>query len=157
VNPTFITTGLLDALTAEARAHPRGRRNRNFHASEAEPCNRLLNAIEPGSYVRPHCHLEAHKDETIVVLRGRLGVLIFDHTGNIAQKQVLAPGSGQIGLDIPHGTLHSMLALEPGTVFFEAKAGPYTRLSGTELASFAPAEGSMESAAYCDWMRSQFG
>ena len=48
----------LDALGAEARQHARRRMNRNLHRME-EPIHRLLNAMEPDSYVAPHRHLAA--------------------------------------------------------------------------------------------------
>jgi hypothetical protein len=39
------------------------------------------------------------------------------------------------------------VALDPGTVFFEAKAGPYAPPAGGDLADWAPAEGSPEASA----------
>lgn len=50
---TLIDAALLDSVSAEARASPRKRRNRNSHADDDRPCHRLLNAVEPGSYVAP--------------------------------------------------------------------------------------------------------
>ena len=69
------TVHLGGPFTEVARGVPRLRRNANFHKSESEPANRLLNAIEPGSYIRPHRHLDPNKDETMVVLKGSLGML----------------------------------------------------------------------------------
>jgi cupin fold WbuC family metalloprotein len=153
----LIDAALLDALSRLAAAAPRLRQNHNFHSSAAEPCNRLLNAIEPGSYVRPHCHAEASKDETLVVLRGRLGVLEFDPAGRITGTAVLQAGGDRIGINVPHGTFHSLVALAPGAVFFEAKAGPYTALVPAERPDWAPEEGSADAPRYLAWMRSQFG
>lgn len=136
----LVDADLLDALSREARAHPRGRRNLNFHASADAPCQRLLNAIEPGSYVPPHRHLDPAKDESIIALRGHLGVVIFDEGGEVRETGVLAPG-GVALVNIPHGTYHTVMALEPGTVFFEAKAGPYEPLTAEERAPWAPQEG----------------
>jgi cupin fold WbuC family metalloprotein len=144
----LIDTALLDEVSAEARNSPRGRRNRNFHRDDAQPANRLLNAIEPGSYVMPHRHLDPNKDETMVVLRGRLGLVEFDDGGGVAATRVLGPGLDALGVDIPHGTWHTVFALEPGTVFFEAKAGPYLPLTRDEKPLWAPAEGTPEVAAY---------
>ena len=144
----IIDQAMLDAASAAARESPRGRRNRNFHTTDEAQCHRLLNAIEPGSYVAPHRHLDPAKDETIIVLRGRLGCVVFDEAGAIVQSWVLAPDSGRVGIDIPHGTYHTLLALEPGTVFFEAKAGPYLPLDEAELAPWAPREGEPECAGF---------
>ncbi|CAG4884886.1 Tryptophan synthase beta chain like [Georgfuchsia toluolica] len=131
---------LLDEVSAEARNNLRRRKNRNFHTGDDAPANRLLNAIEPGSYIAPHRHLDPAKDETLVVLRGRFGVVLFDDAGNVAQAQVIEAGGAACGIDIPHGTWHSVLSLAPDSVFFEAKAGPYLPFASEEKASWAPAE-----------------
>ena len=123
--PFLIDRELLDAVGSEAKGSPRRRKNHNFHAEDAAIAHRLLNAIEPGSYLMPHRHLDAHKDETIIVLRGRLGVVFFDDSGQVQQAVILAPAGAVCGVDIPHGVYHTVLALETGTVMFEAKAGPY--------------------------------
>ena len=130
----LITQADLTALSLEAAASPRRRKNRNFHASNDAPAHRLLNALEPDSYVRPHCHLDASKDETIVALKGRFGVVLFDANGTAVEHAVIAPGGDAVGINIVHGTFHSILALEAGSVFFEAKAGPYVAISPAELA-----------------------
>lgn len=44
-------------------------------------------------------------------------------------------------LEIPAGTWHTAVALEPGTVLFEIKPGPYSPLAGNDFAAWAPAEG----------------
>ena len=145
---TLIDTALLDAVSAEAKASPRRRKNRNFHSDNAQPGQRLLNAVEPGSYVAPHRHLDPLKGETMTVLRGRLGLVLFDDSGKVVASHVLGAGEAALGVDIPFGTWHSVLALEPGTVFLEAKAGPYLLLSNEERAAWAPAEDDAEAPAY---------
>jgi cupin fold WbuC family metalloprotein len=139
---------LLDAVTAAARTAPRGRKNHNLHQSDASACHRLLNGIEPGSYIRPHRHLDPEKDESFVILRGSLGVVTFDTEGKVTGSFLLRAGGDQVVADIPHGVFHSALALESGTIFFEAKAGPYLPLSDQEKGGFAPEEGSPEAAGY---------
>lgn len=145
---TLIDQTLLDALSAEARQAPRGRKNRNFHPADDFPAHRLLNAIEPGSYVMPHRHLDGDKAETIVVVRGELGLVLFDDVGAVAATHRLTPGGAAVGVDLPAGTWHSVLGLVPGTVFFEAKAGPYVPIRPDEKAAWAPAEGDPGAAAY---------
>ena len=70
----------LTTLSGEAAASSRLRKNLNCHADNEARCHRLLNALEPGTYVPPHCHLDPHREETLVVIKGRFGVLIFDST-----------------------------------------------------------------------------
>jgi len=153
---TPIDRALLDAVTLEARASARKRMNRNFHAAGSDRCNRLLNAVEPESYIAPHRHLDSAKDEVFVVLRGRFGVAIFDDAGGLVRTHVLAAGADCMGVDIPHGTWHTLVSLEPGSVFLEAKAGPYAPLSPAERAPWAPAEGAPEAAAYLARLRGLF-
>ena len=144
----LIDTALLDEVSAEAQASPRGRKNRNFHTDDAQPGHRLLNAIEPGSYIMPHRHLNPNKDETMVVLRGTLGLVVFDAAGAVLETAKVSHGGTPMGVDIPHGTWHTVFALEPGTVFLEAKAGPYLPLTAEEKATWAPAEGDPGAAAF---------
>ena len=54
----IINEQLLDETTARAKQSPRLRMNYNFHEELDDPVNRLLNAMEPGTYIRPHRHLK---------------------------------------------------------------------------------------------------
>jgi cupin fold WbuC family metalloprotein len=150
----LIDQALLDEVSREAAASPRLRKNRNFHPSDDFIAHRLLNAVEPGSYVMPHRHLDADKDETIIALRGRFGVLLFEDAGKVVRKLLLEAGGPVQGVDLPHGTWHTLVALETGSVFFEAKAGPYAPLSEAERAPWAPAESETAAASRClgAWM-----
>lgn len=152
----LITQDLLDQVSAEAAASPRRRKNRNFHQANEDQAHRLLNALEPESYVFPHRHLDPSKDEAIVALRGRFGLVLFDERGKVQSAAILAPNAGVMGVDIPHGTFHTVLALEPGSVFFEAKAGPYVAMTEAERAPWAPAEGTPEGVAYLESLRELF-
>lgn len=152
----FIDAALLAAVSADARSRQRLRANFNFHPADDFPSHRLLNAIEPGSWLPPHRHLDPAKDESIVVVAGALGVVIFDDAGTVVTSRQLAPGGDCCGVDIPHGTWHTVVALVPGTVIFEAKAGPYRPLCAEELAPWAPAEGAPEAADYALSLRQLF-
>ena len=68
----LIDTPLLDATTARAKQSPRLRMNHNFHERLDDPVNRLLNALEPGTYLRPHRHSNPDKTEIFLLLRGRV-------------------------------------------------------------------------------------
>lgn len=154
--PRIIDAVLLDHVSEQARTSPRKRKNFNFHTGDGAAAHRLLNGIEPGSYIPPHRHLDPAKDESIYILRGRLGALFFDEEGMVTEAAVLEPGGAQVGINIPHGVYHTVLALAPATVFFEAKAGPYVPVSPAERASWAPAEGAPGAADYLDVLRARF-
>lgn len=144
----IIDRTLLDELSAAARQKERLRQNFNIHASYDEPCQRLLNAVEPDSYIRPHRHLDPPKPETFVALRGRFALLIFDDDGAVS-KIVRIGGDGEpFGIDIPAGLWHSVVALDDRSVFFETKPGPYHPLSDKDWAPWAPTEESDEAGAY---------
>ena len=147
---------LLLQTVNEARTSPRLRKNANFHPTDDFPAHRLINAMQPGSYVRPHRHLDPTKDETIIVLQGRFGYLSFDEHGAIQEAIELTPGGPVFGIDIPHGTTHTILALAPNSVFFEAKAGPFIPLKTEEIASWSPAEGTDEANALWLTWRARF-
>lgn len=168
----LIDAPLLDAVCAEAAASPRRRKNRNFHPRDDYPGHRLLNAMQPDSYIPPHRHLDPAKDETFVVLRGRLGLVIFDDEGEAVRTVVMSAGAGETpkvspggtapaaspacGADLPHGTWHSLVALTADVVFLEAKSGPYLPLADAEKAPWAPAEQAPGAAAYLEGLRRLF-
>lgn len=135
---TVIDAALLDRTTQKAKESVRLRMNHNFHVSEREPLNRLLNAVEPGSYVRPHRHLNPDKVDAIIVLRGRLLSIVFDDNGEVADSVVLSPDEGVYGMEVAPGLWHTIVVLESGTVIYEVKEGPYVPLSPENFALWAP-------------------
>ena len=83
-----ITKDMLDELTVRAKASPRLRMNYNFHQSLDEKCHRFLNAVEPGTVVPIHRH--PTKDETFIVLRGRVRVSTYHDDGSLIDSVVLS-------------------------------------------------------------------
>lgn len=140
----LITEELLDAVTLQAKESPRLRMNYNLHASMDAPIHRLLNALEPETYLPPHRH--GDKEETYLVLRGSLMAFFYDDAGNVTEKVRLNPLEGKYGLEIPPKTWHSIVVLESGTVIFEIKKGPYQPLPPEDLASWAPQASDKEGA-----------
>ncbi len=143
-----ITRTLLRGLSRDAAKSDRLRRNHNLHQSYEEPCQRLLNALEPGTYIRPHRHLTPPKPECFVALAGRMAAVTFGDQGELERVLVIGPQDETLGLDIPAGTWHAVVALSPGSAFFETKPGPYEPLSDKDWAPWAPEEGSFAAPAY---------
>lgn len=152
----IIDRQLLDGLTDAARENRRLRQNWNLHTDDDFPAHRLLNAMEPDSYIRPHRHLDPMKDETFMVVRGRLGVVLFADEGSVTATMLLEACGEVVGVDIPSGCFHTVVSLEAGAVFFEAKAGPYRPLTAAETAPWAPAESSPQVAAYLESLKNLF-
>ena len=107
----IINEALLDETTGRAKQSPRLRMNSNYHERLDDPGNRLLNALEPGTYLRPHRHLNPKKDEIFLLLRGRIAVFLFDNKGEITQTQILDPKEGVYGAEIKAGTWHGYITL----------------------------------------------
>lgn len=151
----FLDQTLFVELAEKAAVNPRGRQNVNFHQME-ESCHRMAVGLQPHTYVQPHRHLAADKAETLLVLKGSLGILIFDDTGEVLDKRVLQAGGDCQGVDLVPGVFHGLVVLEPDTVMFECKTGPYRPVGDGELASWAPREGDAGVAQYHGWMLAQF-
>lgn len=134
----IIDKALLDRATEQARKESRLRKNYNLHERLCDPVNRLLNALEPGTYVPAHRHSHPAKDETVFVLRGSIVSVIFDDAGNIIERAVIDPAHGVYGFDIPAGQWHGLLVRESGTVVFEVKKGPFTPLTEEDIAPWTP-------------------
>src|SRR3974390_3333678 len=96
----IVTTDLLHRLSEQARTSTRLRKNHNIHCSDESRCHRLLNAIEPASYVRPHRHLDPEKDEAFILMSGKLGVVTFSDDGAVAEAVLLSHESGNLAADV---------------------------------------------------------
>ena len=138
----------LDDTIAESRVSQRRRIIRPYHRSNDDTLHRMFNAIQPGSYARPHRHLEPPKAEAWFVLTGKLLFVAFLDDGSIDQAIVLEAGGERFGVDLVPGRYHTIVALVPDTVIYEVKSGPYTRATDKEFAPWAPAEGAPEVTAY---------
>ena len=97
--------------------------NFNFHQSLDEKCHRFLNAVEPGTKVPIHRH--PTKDESFVLLRGKVKVSTYNDDGSIIESIVLCPKDGMYGVNIPKGVWHTLESLESGSCIFECKEGPF--------------------------------
>lgn len=144
----IINDRMIDGLSTEARTLPRKRTNLNFHEGEDDLIQRMLNALEPGSYIQPHRHANPPKREVFIALSGRLLVVFFGDEGRITSHTVLDQDRGVYGIEIPEGTWHTVIALESNTVVYEIKDGPYDISSDKEFAIWAPSENTSEADGY---------
>ena len=118
----LINQSLLDSVIQQAKESPRLRMNYNFHTDLNDKCQRLLNALEPGTIMPIHHHKVA---EVYVLLQGRLRVMAYDDNGKEIESVILDSHEGNYGIQIPANTWHSLEVLESESVIFEVKEGPY--------------------------------
>ncbi len=145
---TIIGSDLVRRAVEASRQSPRRRIILPLHKAPDANLHRMLNAVQPYSYVRPHRHLDPPKAESILVLQGAILTFIFDATGKVEEAMIFAAGTAAFGIDFEPGVLHTFLALQPDTVLFEVKPGPYEAQTDKDFAPWAPVEGSPEAAAY---------
>lgn len=131
-----VPTERLDALVASAQASPRRRLNLNLHETAEDPIQRLANAVEPDSLIRPHCHPRGW--ELLFAVRGRFVVLCFDDVGVVTERVVL--GGDASFVELAAGQWHALLALDAGSVIFEVKPGPYVPADAAQFAAWGDAD-----------------
>lgn len=119
----IIDKKLLDEVSKQAKASPRLRMNFNFHQSLDEKCHRFLNAVEPETIVPIHKH--PTKDESFVLLRGKVRITTHNDDGSVIDDVVLCIETGKYGINIPKGVWHKLESLETDSVIFECKEGPF--------------------------------
>ena len=135
----FIDRELMDAVAEQAMQSPRRRMNYNFHRSTDEAVNRLLNVMHKGSYLPVHRHLNPEKSESIIVVRGKVGVIIYDDAGAEVESRTVGAGCDCVGFDIEAGVWHGLVVLEDNTVLFEVKEGPFAPITPDNIAAWTPA------------------
>ena len=118
----IIDDNLVDALAQQAKQSPRLRMNHNFHQSLDDKCHRFLNALEPGTQIPVHHH--PTKDETCVILKGKVRVTTYNDQGEVLETSILCHEDGVYGADIPKNVWHGIECLEP-SVLLECKEGPF--------------------------------
>lgn len=118
----IIDESLLNQVAEEAKESPRLRMNYNFHQSLDDKCHRFLNALELGTVVPIHHH--PTKDETFIILRGKVKVSTFNDDGTVRESIILCHEEGCYGVDIPKNTWHILECIE-SAVIFEVKEGPF--------------------------------
>lgn len=116
-----------------------------LHAGHDDQVQRLLIALQPGSYVRPHQH--SQQWEMLVLQRGRLDVLAFAPDGVVLARHRLDRAAPVI--QIPARTWHAGVVLEPDTVVMEVKPGPYRP---NEFADWAPEENTSAATDLASWL-----
>ena len=69
-------------------------------------------------------HHHPTKDETFILLRGKIRVLTYNDEGEVMDEIILSQTEGHFGVDIPKNTWHTLECIE-SAVIFECKEGPF--------------------------------
>jgi len=127
-----------------------------LHRSQSATLHRMFNAVQPDSYVPPHRHLDPPKAEAWVILRGAVAFFTFDDQGAISECLEVRAGGDVFGVDLEPGVYHTFFALEPDTVVYEVKDGPYAPTTDKAFPAWAPLEDTPEASGYLTWLKAEF-
>ena len=140
----LINDNLLSVLHGKAKENERKRMNFDLRTTSQDTSQRMLNALEPGTKVPIHRHLNS--SETVICLEGSLDEIFYEelpnmdaggpiHDGETAADETcfvevarfrLCPAEKKYGIQIPQGAWHTVEVHEP-SVIFEAKDGAYMK------------------------------
>lgn len=114
----------MDTLCQKAEKSPRLRMNHNFHPTLDDKVQRFLNAMEPGTVIDIHHH---KVDEMLILLQGSVKVLLYNDDKEIIDEAILSANTENYGVQMPANVWHTVECLEPHTVLFEVKEGPFIK------------------------------
>lgn len=147
---------LLDEVSRAAQKSARKRSIIRLH-EHSDPLQRMFNALQPGTYTRPHRHSDPDKVELFVAMRGGLLVVRYADDGAPIEGVVLREGGPVRGVEIPAGAWHSVVSLEAGTVVLEIIQGPYDAATHKRFAPWSPPEEDLQAGpAYVAGLRAHF-
>ena len=152
----WLSEDLVQGAITVSQSSPRRRVIQPLHRSESATLHRMFNAVQPDSYIPPHRHLHPPKAESWVVLRGALAFFTFDDQGAIIECLEIRAGGPIFGVDLEPGVYHTFFALEPDTVVYEVKNGPYAPDTDKAFPSWAPREGSADASEYLAQLEREF-
>ena len=141
-------------LVNEASQSHRLRAHANVHDSYADQCQKLFNAIQVDSYIRPHRHSLDPKDECLIAVRGLFCLITFTDQGTnesisfFGSEKYSEKFSIACGLELPAGVWHTVISLVDRSILFEVKSGPFEPSLAKEFAPWAPEEGTQHAKDY---------
>ena len=127
-----INQAVLDKLTMEAVKSPSMHMHMDLRNNVNDQSQRMVIAIEPGSEVPIHRHQKT--SETLVCLRGKIVVELYDDLERICTDSIILTPNGQTdAINIPIGQWHTVHALDSGSIIMEVKDGPYEPLTDVDI------------------------
>src|SRR5215471_9858882 len=107
-----VTDDIIEAKSRDASQNSRKREILALQRGNADSLQRMINAIEPGSYVQPHRHHAPPKAESVVLLAGSLGFVPFHDDGTPDDDHciLLDRKCGALALDCRESVWHTFFA-----------------------------------------------
>lgn len=127
----LLDKNLLDKLSRDASENPRLRASFDLRNTEKDHSQRMLNALQPGTILPIHRH--PFTAETLIMVRGSVCQKFYNEKGEVTDTFILKVGEERSVLQIPAGQFHSLECIEPDTIVFEAKDGPYIPVSSEDI------------------------
>lgn len=115
-----------------------------IHRKQDAKVQRMINFLQPGTYIRPHMHPLDHATESLILIQGSIRFYTFDMDGNgLTEDEIQSkPLPGLV--DIEPNVWHSFIVLEENTILFECKKGPYDAKTDKVFAEWSPEEGAKD-------------
>lgn len=148
--PVRITPAKLETLADAARCSPRRRARFILHSDHADAVQEMVIAITASTYIMPH--RQADRTKSYLLLSGRMGVVLFDQSGQISNSIRMGTGPDDpVCFRFDAGQWHSVVSDSESSIYVEIAQGPF---EGSHWADWAPkSENSPEGLAYLDFMK----
>ncbi|MGC6427693.1 MAG: WbuC family cupin fold metalloprotein [Akkermansiaceae bacterium] len=137
---------------AASRATDRKRMILPIQRTQEAQVQRIVNFLQPGTYIRPHCHPLPHATESVCLIQGALEILIFSEGGEVIARHHLRETGNRL-IDLEPGTWHGMIVHGEDTVVFESKRGPYDAETDKIFAPWSPEEGDERVGEFLESLR----
>lgn len=144
-------------ICSKSGASTRKRINHNFHRLPSDTLQRMLNAMQPGTYLQPHKHENPDKREVFIALTGKFVVIEFDDDGLVTDYMLLEPANKEFAAEVAERRYHTIICLEPDSVIYELKDGPYDPADDKNFAPWAPKEGEAGCVDFLNKVLSELG
>ena len=118
----IMDNALFDMLEQQAHDTPRLRMNYDLRNTTEDDSQRMLNVWLPGSKLEVHRH--QHSNETVLLLKGKMDVVLYNDDGTEAKRIHMGGNSGVYGINIPKNVWHTVEAFKLA-VTFTAKDGAW--------------------------------
>jgi cupin fold WbuC family metalloprotein len=143
------TAGFSNAAMSKRRRHG------HILHKQGDLFNRVFSFAMIDSYMQPHLHPGEESCEDIYLVKGTLGILYFDNSGNIMEKFCLEEKC-LTHVRVPSKMWHTYIMLTDQVLTYETMDGLYDPATWKIVAPWAPKEGGLEAVEYLMNLKSKF-